>query len=635
MIFRYFPPKTVQFDKIVRSPTESGDQMQRSPEPTDRRSRRVRGEIAALLVDGVAWPIGMVAAVWTRYGFAMSPEALSGAILMAAVAAVIQALVTQAWQLRYGRHGYATFEDVRAVSVTVLSAAAVLVPLDLLVTPRPVPASCTLVGALLALLVMQTVRYLYRQFEDHTARPRHSAAPTLIVGAGSTGQALARSLLRDPRGGYLPVGLVDDDAGKRQLRFNGLPVLGGRLDIPAIVRKTGATTVVFAIAHADAELIRETQTIALSAGATFKVVPSVGELLDGRVGAADVRDLEPADLLGRRQVDLDLENIAGYLTGKRVLVTGAGGSIGSELCRQIQRFAPAELMMLDRDESALHAVQLSLNGRALLDGTDLILADLRDADAIREVFATRKPQVVFHAAALKHLPLLEKHPAEALKTNIRGTQTLLELARDVERFVNISTDKAANPTSVLGYSKRVTERLTAHAAREYAGTFLSVRFGNVLGSRGSVLTAFTAQAANGGPITVTHPEVTRFFMTVQEAVQLVIQAAAIGRGGEVLVLDMGKPVRILDVARQLASQAPRPVEIVYTGLRPGEKLHEELFGADEHDERPLHPLVSHVDTPPLDPGVIERLEAETDPARLVTALATLTDVTAGRVPQAR
>jgi FlaA1/EpsC-like NDP-sugar epimerase len=280
-------------------------------------------------------------------------------------------------------------------------------------------------------------------------------------------------------------------------------------------------------------------------------------------------------------------------------------------------------MMLDRDESALHAVELSLRGTALLDTPDTILADLRDTEAIREIFATRRPQVVFHAAALKHLPLLEQYPGEAVKTNILGTLAVLGAAQGVERFVNISTDKAANPCSVLGYSKRIAERLTAHAARSGDGTFLNVRFGNVLGSRGSVLTTFTAQAAAGGPITVTHPDVTRYFMTVQEAVQLVIQAAAVGRGGEALILEMGKPVRIAEVARQIADLAPDPVEITYTGLRPGEKLHEELFGPGEHDIRPLHPLISHVDVPPLDPAQVQILDPYAHPTDLVAELVRL------------
>jgi FlaA1/EpsC-like NDP-sugar epimerase len=282
-------------------------------------------------------------------------------------------------------------------------------------------------------------------------------------------------------------------------------------------------------------------------------------------------------------------------------------------------------MMLDRDESALHAVQLSLRGRALLDSPELILADLRDEQGIKVIFAERRPQVVFHAAALKHLSLLESYPGEAVKSNVWGTQTVLEAATavGVERFVNISTDKAANPTCVLGYSKRITERLTAYASRASDGTYLSVRFGNVLGSRGSVLTAFAAQIAAGGPITVTDPDVTRYFMTVQEAVQLVIQAAAIGRDGEALVLEMGQPVRIAQVARQMAEQAEAPVDIVYTGLRPGEKLHEELFGEGERDIRPLHPLISHVAVPTLSPGEARLLAPYADPDQLTKGLAEL------------
>jgi FlaA1/EpsC-like NDP-sugar epimerase len=336
-------------------------------------------------------------------------------------------------------------------------------------------------------------------------------------------------------------------------------------------------------------------------------------------------DLPLGDLLGRDQIDTDLDAVAGYLGGRRVLVLGAGGSIGSELCRQLHRFGPAELMMLDRDESALHAVQLSLHGRSLLDSPEVILADLRDTHGIRAIFASRRPHVVFHAAALKHLPLLERYPGEAVKTNIWGTLTVLECAHSVERFVNISTDKAANPVSVLGYSKRITERLTAYTAATTGGNFVSVRFGNVLGSRGSVLTAFSAQIACGGPITVTDPDVTRYLMTAHEAAQLVIQAAAIGHGGEALVLDMGKPVRIAELARQLADAARRPIEITYTGLRPGEKLHEDLFAVGEVDQRPSHPHISHVRVPPLDPAQVRHLNAYAGREQLVAELGRLCD----------
>jgi FlaA1/EpsC-like NDP-sugar epimerase len=331
--------------------------------------------------------------------------------------------------------------------------------------------------------------------------------------------------------------------------------------------------------------------------------------------------------LGRHEIRTDLASIAGYLTGRRILVTGAGGSIGSELCRQLHHFDPAELIMVDRDESALHAVKLSLDGRALLDTPDLVLLDIRDDRAVGRLMAARRPEVVFHAAALKHLPLLQRHPGEAFLTNVLGTQRLLEAAAEggVTRFVNISTDKAADPISVLGYSKRISERLTARMADQAEGIYLSVRFGNVLGSRGSVLTAFQVQVAAGGPITVTDPKVMRYFMTVEEAVELVIQAGAIGRNGEVLVLDMGDPVRIDEIARFLADRAERPIDIVYTGLRPGEKLEEALLGQGEVDERPFHPLISHVPVPPLDPDLLSTIDPEAPIGEVLEAMRRVTE----------
>jgi FlaA1/EpsC-like NDP-sugar epimerase len=300
-----------------------------------------------------------------------------------------------------------------------------------------------------------------------------------------------------------------------------------------------------------------------------------------------------AYLLDRDPVETKIDS--SYITGKRILVTGAGGSIGSELCRQLYRLNPGTLVMLDRDESALHEVQLSIYGRALLDDPSVVLADIRDDTWIRYVFLDHKPEIVFHAAALKHQPLLERYPAEAVKTNILGTMAVLHAAETsgVGILVNISTDKAADPSCVLGSSKRVTERLTASYAPH---RFLSVRFGNVLGSRGSVLTTFAAQIAAGGPVTVTHPHMTRYFMTVQEAVRLVIGAGAIGDPGQVLVLDMGDPVRIVDLVRRMAQW---DVPIVYTGIRPGESLTEKPLGVREFGVRHVHPEIIHVDVPPL------------------------------------
>jgi FlaA1/EpsC-like NDP-sugar epimerase len=344
----------------------------------------------------------------------------------------------------------------------------------------------------------------------------------------------------------------------------------------------------------------------------------VSELLSGSARIDGVRDPRISDLLGRRPVQTDIEGVADRFAGRRILVTGAGGSIGSELCRQLHRFGPAKLIMLDRDESALHAIQLDLYGRALLDSEDTVLADIRDARRVHQVFEQHKPEFVFHAAALKHLPLLERYPAEAVKTNVWGTLTVLEAANacGVGTFVNISTDKAADPVSVLGYSKRAAERLTAHMAGRAVGTYLSVRFGNVLGSRGSVLTALSAQVAAGGPVTVTHPDVTRYFMTADEAVQLVLQAAVIGRDGEVLVLDMGEQVRIIDMAKRLVASVPRQVEIVFTGLRPGEKMTEDLLGRGELDDRPYHPLIRHVPVAPLAPAAVRSLDPAGGTVRL-------------------
>ncbi|MFN3216421.1 MAG: polysaccharide biosynthesis protein [Acidimicrobiales bacterium] len=327
-------------------------------------------------------------------------------------------------------------------------------------------------------------------------------------------------------------------------------------------------------------------------------------------GVGPARVLDERDLLGRSEIDTDDRGIAAIVTGRRVLVTGAGGSIGSELCRQLHRFAPASLVMVDRDESALHAVELSIAGRALFESRDVVVADIRDRERMLEVFVEHRPHVVFHAAALKHLPLLELYPGEGWKTNVGGTSNVLDAAAavGVERFVNVSTDKAADPTSVLGHTKRVAERLTAHTAHRTRLPYVSVRFGNVLGSRGSVLEAFRSQAARGGPLTVTHPEATRYFMLIEEAVHLVLQAATIGGPGEALILDMGTPVRIDDVARRIAAESAEAVEVVYTGLRPGEKLHERLIGADEVGQTRVHPLISHVAVTPLDPALVAELQ---------------------------
>ncbi|MBE1488709.1 nucleoside-diphosphate sugar epimerase/dehydratase [Plantactinospora soyae] len=595
------------------------------PLPNAGRRWKAQSRVAALVAgDALAWIGGFTAAAWTRYEFDLTTGQLVQVVGAGLIAAALHPTLASVQRRHWGRHPLGSLQEIRALAATVAASAAVMLLAVLTMADHPIPASTPPVGAAVALLLMLCVRSAYRHRRDRSLRPNtRSATPVLLFGLGSAGQALLRAMVSDPRGGYLPVGLLDDDPDKRHLRIDDVRVLGGRREIREALALTGASTVIFSVANADAELIRVVRAATLAAGAEFKVLPPVRDLVNQRISVADVRDPEIDDLLGRRQVVADLGNADSALTGRRVLVTGAGGSIGSELCRQILRADPGELMMLDRDESALHGLQLSLSGRALLDGPELILADLRDSEGIARTIRDRRPDIIFHAAALKHLTLLQRHPGEAIKTNVWGTLSVLNAARDVARFVNISTDKAANPISVLGYSKRITERLTAYTGANEAGTFLSVRFGNVLSSRGSVVTAFRAQIDAGLPITVTHPDVTRYLMSVQEAVQLVLQAAALGRDGEALVLDMGKPVRIDDLARQLAAQAPGEPRIIYTGLRPGEKLHEDLLGEGEIDVRPLHPLISHVSVPALNPTEVTGLDPFEDPEKMIERLAWL------------
>ena len=615
--------------RLRANATGSRQRAQRIGSPITSRS----GLQAAL--DALAWAVALAAACLARYDFVVASVVPAGLAVMVTLAVVGQAGAGWLSGLYRGRRRFGSFDEVAVLAPATAFVTVLLVVADLaLGRARLVPLGATLGGGIGAFVLMGGVRYAWRLRLDRLLRPSGDGATRLLVfGAGEGGVQVVTSMLRDPAAPWLPVALLDDHPAKRHLRISGIPVVGSRHSMAKAARDHQATALLIAVPSAGADLVGELTDLANQAGLAVKVLPPVSELLDARADVGDIRSLTEADLLGRHEVDTDVEAIAGYLTGRRVLVTGAGGSIGAELCRQIYRFAPAELVKVDRDETALHGVQLSIEGRALLESPDTVLLDIRDRRRLEQVFAERRPEVVFHAAALKHLPLLEQYPAEAVKTNVLATLDLLEIAArwGVDRFVNVSTDKAADPTSVLGWSKRIAERLTTHVAGRASGTFLSVRFGNVLGSRGSVLTTFRAQLAAGGPITVTDPEVTRYFMTVEEAVQLVIQAGAIGRDGEALVLDMGSPVRIAAVAERLAAQADRPVEVVYTGLRQGEKLHEILLGSGELDVRPVHPLVSHVEVPPCDPELARRLDPTARPSAIVAELRRLAEVLPGQV----
>ena len=582
---------------------------------------RFAGPLEAML-DIMAWTAAAYLGVYIRY-LDIGDADLGSLVKFVPLVAIVQCAVGLSVGLYRKKWRYGSIDEVAALLATaVLTTAALMIIDRWYLHPRLVPLSAVVMGGLVGLVLMAGVRYVWRLVLERLRRPGDRAERTIVFGAGESGIQVITSMLRNPESSLVPVALVDDDPAKRRLNIKRVRVRGTRADLREVAAQTQATVLLIAVPDADSELVGDLVRRANDAHLRVKVLPTAEELLGHEPGVGDIRDVSEADLLGRHAITTDMESIAGYINNRRVLVTGAGGSIGSELCRQLSRFGPLELMMLDRDESALHGVQLSIEGRALLDTPNLILADLRDADQIKRIFKERRPEVVFHAAALKHLPLLEQYPAEAVKSNVIGTLTMLEAAAEtgVRHFVNISTDKAANPVSVLGLSKRAAERLTAHYAGRAEGTYLSVRFGNVLGSRGSVLTSFQSQIESGGPVTVTDREVTRFFMTVNEAVQLVIQAGAIGAPGEVLVLDMGKPVRIADVADRLVRQSGRPIRIIYTGLRPGEKLHEELLGDGEPDVRPRHPLISHVPVPALTPDSLADAPNAGDAATVVTWL---------------
>lgn len=569
-----------------------------------------RGPVVRV-VDTASLVLGMILANAARYDGSTETRNALGLVIACTLGVAAFLVASTALRLHQGRHPLGSADEFRSLALAVGAVTLVVLGVVFVSEARLMPLSVPVVGGMIFFMLAIGYRAAIAKSVQAGALPL-AGKRTLVFGAGEAAAQLVRSMIWYSDGGYAPVGLLDDDPTKRHLQIKGIRVRGGRDDIAKAAADTRAEVLVIAVPSAGSELLRAVSERATAAGLVVKTLPKISDLLDpAGVGIRDVRDINIADLLGRRQIETDVAEIAGYLRGRRVLVTGAGGSIGSELTRQIAGFGPAELMMLDRDESALHALQLSLFGEARLDLPQAILADIRDGERLLRLFAERRPEVVFHAAALKHVNMLEQYPDEGWKTNVLGTLNVLEASRSVgvDHFINVSTDKAADPANVLGRTKRMAERLTATVARQQDGHYLSVRFGNVLGSRGSVLETFAAQIAQGGPVTVTHPDVTRFFMTIPEAVQLVIQAGAIGEGGEALVLDMGSPVRIADLAAQLIAMEGRPIEIRYTGLRPGEKLHEQRLGSQEQDERPVHPLISHVPVPPVPTDMLERVRA--------------------------
>lgn len=560
------------------------------------------------LCDALAWTIAILAALVLRYDFELQRIHWGWASVLIAAVILLQLLAGWLFWLYRGRYETGGFDEVKALVFDVIAVMTVgWVIAYLLAYGQGIPRSTMIIAAPISFTLMAAARYLIRLSAENNMKPRADAERALIYGAGYLGNQTVKRLITDHAGQSTPVGLLDDDPSKANLEVRGVRVLGGLDDLANAAAATRATTLIVCIGDADAGLMRRVDQLADRAGLKVQVLPPLEQILQNSSVVNEVRELSIEDLIGRHPVRLETASIAEYLQDRVVLVTGAGGSIGSELSRQLAKFAPRELILLDRDETSLQAAQIAISGHGLLDTNDVVLADIRDSAALNQIFAERRPQVVFHAAALKHLPMLEQYPDEAWKTNVLGTLNVLQAAQSVgvSTFVNVSTDKAANPTSVLGHSKRVAEKLTAWMAQETGERYLSVRFGNVIGSRGSMLPTFRSLIDSGGPLTVTHPDVTRFFMTIPEACQLVIQAGGIGRQGEVLILDMGEPVKILDVAKRMIAQSGKQIDIVFTGLRHGEKLHEELVAAGEGDERPFHNKITHAHVATMSPETLD------------------------------
>ena len=483
--------------------------------------------------------------------------------------------------------------------------------------PSRVPFSIVFIDAFLTTAAIALPRLLVRTVRLRNRRTRHDdpGRPALIVGAGDTAKLVAKELIANPRLGFEPIGFVDDDLTKQNHMLLELPILGTLSAIKSIVERHGVAELIIAMPSAHGDVVRKVMRAGLDCGIPTLTVPSLPELITSKTNGTSLREVEIQDLLRREPVETDLAAVAELATGETVLITGAGGSIGSELCRQIARLAPSRLVLLGHGENSifdvLHEIKTDFPDVALIP----VIADVRDRKRIAAVFRVHKPHAVFHAAAHKHVPLMEDNVIEAITNNIFGTLNVVDAALEAgcEHFVFISTDKAVRPTSVMGATKRIAELIVQRAASKHDRNFVSVRFGNVLGSRGSVVPTFLRQIRAGGPVTVTHPEMQRYFMTIPEAVQLVLQAGALGRGGEVFLLDMGDPIRIVDIATDLIRLSGlavgRDIEIKFTGMRPGEKLYEEMFFSAENVVATNHPKVLRARNGILPEGIMRRIEA--------------------------
>lgn len=531
---------------------------------------------------------------------------LPQAYLMVLIVLLIKPLAYANFGLYRRLWVYASTKELKLITV-VVTVASILVAIGVFVltsfqlvrgTYIGFPRSVILIDWVLSLLFVGGFRLGLRLVAESTASPGHQpgrARRVLVVGAGSAGNLVVREMLRNPQLNQVPVAFLDDDLAKQKHEIHGILVEGTLGELPRVANALRVNEVVIAIPSAPGQVVRQVANACREAGVPFRTMPGIYELLGGNITISRLREVDISDLLRRQPVEINNTLVGLSLNGKRVLITGAGGSIGQELCRQVARWGPAEIVLLGHGENSIFETVVELEAGFSSLPLHPVIADVRDSNRLYTVFERHRPEVIFHAAAHKHVPLMEANAEEAVTNNILGTRNIIDMAVsfDVERLVMISTDKAVRPSSVMGATKRVAEMLVLDATQRTGRAFSVVRFGNVLGSRGSIVPLFKRQIVHGGPVTVTDPEMQRFFMTIPEAVHLVLQAAAMGQGGEVFVLDMGEQIRILDLAEDLIRlsglEPYRDIDIVFTGIRPGEKLSESLWDERSDCQPTDHP----------------------------------------------
>ena len=564
----------------------------------DRITRIFRTRSAAFAHDITMIPVAWLAAYWLRFNLDGIPEEFwQQALRMLPIMFLVQGGFFWYFGLYRGVWRFASIPDLaRIIQAVLAGVAAAAVSIFLLTRLENVPRSVFILDGFLLVLLLGGPRFIYRWVKDRRLYDSQ-VKNVLIVGAGHAGEMLVRDLLRDPVHTYRPVGFVDDDKAKQGKEIHGVRVAGNCESLSDLVNELNVQLIMLALPSSTSRQMQRVVGLCEATGLPFRSLPGMQDLISGQVSVKDLREVKIDDLLGRESVSLDWTAITQRIRGQTLLVTGGGGSIGSELCRQVARLSPGHLVIFEQSEFNLYSIELEL--RRLFPHIKLtaLLGDITDPVAVEQMLRTYQPTTVLHAAAYKHVPMLENQLRAAVKNNVLGTRTLATLAGQYgcSNFVMISTDKAVNPANIMGMTKRVAEIYCQNLGAHSDTHFITVRFGNVLGSAGSVIPLFQKQIAAGGPVTVTHPEITRYFMTIPEASQLILQASSMGRGGEIFVLDMGEPVKIAYLADQLirlsGKQPGEDIEIEYTGLRPGEKLYEELFHESEKLAGTTHPKI--------------------------------------------